>query len=496
MTSATVGSMSTIGNATLVARDRSGVVLVTDPWLGGDDDAYFGSWNLNHEIPDDLVADIMSARFVWVSHGHPDHCNPKSLPRFMGRRILLGDHVGGRLASDLRSMGHDVTVLPDRAWVTLSEGVKVLCVALPIQDSILLVDVAGRLFVNLNDAGTRTCSRLIRQVVAGYEHSYLLMLSGWGDADMFNIYDEKGTFVPTVTPGSTQIGRQLSRMASALGIGNVIPFSSFHCYQRADSVWAQDYVAPLEAYSEGFDEDLRFIPPFSTVDCGDGQVVTCPVVARRPGARPPEDFGDCWADELTAEDRAALTAYFAPKQLVREAFGHVTFRVGGRDARVAMEGPHERGITFEVPRGSLMAAVRHRVFDDLLIANFMRTTFHGGLGSLYDPNFNFWVTKYADNGMAESRSALRDYLREYRRRAGADWDVSGDAEYPGSGSNRQYFGTALVEHSAVSGAVAQAPALEPSNGRGSRTMEVSDLEARLVDAKRVAMRRFRRLMGH
>jgi hypothetical protein len=465
------GSVSTIGNATLIARDSSGVVLVTDPWMGGEDDAYFGSWNLNHLIPDELVADMMGARFVWVSHGHPDHCNPQSLPRFRGRRILLADHVGGRLADDLRSMGHDVTVLPDRRWFTLSGGIKVLCAALPIQDSILLVDVAGRLFVNLNDGGTRTCSRLIRETVAGYEHSYLLMLSGWGDADMCNIYDEDGRFVPTVFPGSVEIGKQLSQMARTLGTGNVIPFSSFHCYQRADSVWAQEYVAPLEAYSEGFDDDLRFIPPFSTVDCADGAVHTHTVAARPPMVRRPEEFGDSWSDELTAEDRSAITDYFATKELVQETFGHVTFRVGGREHRVGMGGPAQRGMTFEVPRQSLMTAVRLRIFDDLLIGNFMKTTFHGDVRSLYEPNFNFWVTKYADNGRAETKAELRAYLGEYRRRAGADWDVVGEGEYPGVGTNGEYFGTL--------------PAAT------TRAMEVSELEARLIQGKREVMRQLR-----
>ncbi len=38
----------TIGNATLICHD-GGPVLVTDPWLDGG--AYFGSWTLSHEIP-------------------------------------------------------------------------------------------------------------------------------------------------------------------------------------------------------------------------------------------------------------------------------------------------------------------------------------------------------------------------------------------------------------------------------------------------------------
>ncbi len=39
----------TIGNATLIPNDDK-PILSTDPWLGSNDYAYFGSWALNYEI--------------------------------------------------------------------------------------------------------------------------------------------------------------------------------------------------------------------------------------------------------------------------------------------------------------------------------------------------------------------------------------------------------------------------------------------------------------
>ena len=71
--------------------------------------------------------------------------------------------------------------------------------------------------------------------------------------------------------------------------------------------------------------------------------------------------------------------------------------------QVELEGPGERGITFAVPRNSLMSAIDYRIFDDLLIGNFMKTTLHG-VKSLYEEpgRFNFSVAKYGDNGLVES----------------------------------------------------------------------------------------------
>ena len=141
--------------------------------------------------------------------------------------------------------------------------------------------------------------------------------------------------------------------------------------------------------------------------------------------RPASEFGDNWSDALEKKDVAAIEAYFARKDRVQDYLGFVNFRVGGRDHTIKMRGPKERGITFAVPRGSLMTSIEYRIFDDLLIGNFMKTTLHGlhelneGKGS-----FIYSVAKYADNGLAESNAEVEAYLAEYRRRAGVDYLIS------------------------------------------------------------------------
>lgn len=65
-----------------------------------------------------------------------------------------------------------------------------------------------------------------------------------------------------------------------------------------------------------------------------------------------------------------------------------------------------------------MTAIRGRVFDDLLIGNYMRTTIHGPLPrrGLY-PDFSPYVAKYADDGGARTKAELKAYRAAYRRRA-------------------------------------------------------------------------------
>ena len=212
-----------IGNATLIVYDGA-PVLATDPWLDHPDGAYFGSWALEYEIPPDQERDVLRAPMIWLSHGHPDHLHPQTLERLKGKRILLPDHVGGRIRADLERGGHQVSVLPDGRWTQISPRVRVLCIANYIQDAILLVDVDGTLFVDLNDAastrpnprsGAKGCFGRAQKIVRGYERSYLLRLSGWGDADMIHLFDEDGRAIGR--PDRTRcIGRSLSDYAEAL----------------------------------------------------------------------------------------------------------------------------------------------------------------------------------------------------------------------------------------------------------------------------------------
>jgi hypothetical protein len=59
---------ATIGNATLIAyEDRP--IVATDPWLGDETPAYFGSWGLSHRIPPDIRQDIMDAEYTGFPMG-------------------------------------------------------------------------------------------------------------------------------------------------------------------------------------------------------------------------------------------------------------------------------------------------------------------------------------------------------------------------------------------------------------------------------------------
>ena len=411
--------VSTIGNATLIAYDKD-PIIATDPWFGDSDPAYFGSWVSSHIFPNNFFQDVLKSKYIWLSHGHPDHINPASMEKLIGKKILLPDHVGSRICKGLLSKNFEVEILPDRKWINLSENIKILCITTVIQDAILLLDVNGRLFINLNDAGTKHCTRYIRDIVKTYENSYLLVLSGFGDADMINCYSETGDFLIPPAKKNLKVGEQLGIQAASLGVNNVIPFSSLHQYQRSDSIWANDYITPLSSYRDSFPKNLNFIPAFSSVDCSTGEFE--PINPKRNilDVKAPEVYGDNWSDELSKLDIEKIDSYFRRKERIKKIISFINFKVGGKDNFFKFNVSSKKGITFEVPRTSLMNSIKYEIFDDLLIGNFMKTTFHN-MESLYEEDFVLFLTKYSDNGRAETETELNEYFKVYKERAGREF---------------------------------------------------------------------------
>ena len=72
----------TIGNATITVFDGD-PVITTDPWVFGK--PYFGSWDHKFKIPNKQLDNIKKSKYVWFSHGHPDHIDPDSFDLFKNK---------------------------------------------------------------------------------------------------------------------------------------------------------------------------------------------------------------------------------------------------------------------------------------------------------------------------------------------------------------------------------------------------------------------------
>lgn len=138
-------------------------------------------------------------------------------------------------------------------WHLLSDRVRVLCVADHNQDGILLVDLDGRLLVNLNDADWWSGWLMtVRGIVSRFDRSFVLKLTGHGDADMINVHDEDGRAVlPESVIEKRPLSEGIRHTMRIVGATSFIPFSSLHRYQRTDSIWAQEHAVRVDEYPSG-----------------------------------------------------------------------------------------------------------------------------------------------------------------------------------------------------------------------------------------------------
>jgi len=406
----------TIGNATLICHDHT-PVLVTDPWTTGG--AFFGSWGLSHAIPEEQLSAIHESKYVWISHGHPDHFSPASLESLRDKQILLSDHVGGLIREGLTARGFKVSVLKDAVWVPLSQRIRVLSIADYYQDSLLLVDVDGKLIVNLNDTMDHGWGGFVKRIIREYKTSFMLHLSGFGDTDMINLYREDGAFITPRAAKKHPVGRSMANWARQWGTRYTVPFSSMHIYQRADSVWADRYTTRLADYPVGWDaKEAELLPAFIRYDLQRDCMSELKPAANLRGPIASEEFGDNWSEPMEAQDRSTITKYFKSFAHLGDFLDFIRVRMGGTEHLVEFRSEHfKRGLTFDTPRGSFMTAVKNEVFDDLLNGNYMKVTLHGKFGAtpLY-PDFTLYVTKFGDNGQAKSADELDRYFASYRKR--------------------------------------------------------------------------------
>jgi L-ascorbate metabolism protein UlaG (beta-lactamase superfamily) len=407
----------TFGNATILAYDSGSPVVVTDPWIRGAQ--YFGSWTLPYTVSARQMESLRQVRYVWLSHGHPDHLNLPSLELFRDKILLVPRHRGDRIASDLRQAGFKVQDLPSGEWVQLSARVRVISYADWNQDAALLIALGDKCGVlNLNDGGALGTRARLRRQLSEFHTRFVLRLINYGDADMMNFFAESGERIKPTAAHPKTLGYDYNHLLKRWDGTHTAPFSCTHAYARTDSQWASAYETPQEAHAQGFNPALgTFIPGYFMYDALKDEITLTPMERAEHVFRRPEEFGDHWEEPLEAGERAEVAAYFRKFEHLRDKFAFINFRVGSRDNVIDLAGPKGVGITFEAPRKSLLEAVRWEIFDDLLIGNFTKTTLHGGLRSLY-PDFTPYVCKYGDNGRAFSSLELRDYFGAYRSAAG------------------------------------------------------------------------------
>jgi CMP-N-acetylneuraminate monooxygenase len=143
--------------------NHHGFSLLTDPWLEGP--AFLGAWT---QYPPPIVdAASLHPDAIWISHEHSDHFHEPTLAKFDRYiPIYTPDFPNRRIISRLRQMGFkNAIAMPFGQTIEISNKLRLTCYepASLWNDAVVLIEIDGLKFLNLNDAGL---NRRIARAVA------------------------------------------------------------------------------------------------------------------------------------------------------------------------------------------------------------------------------------------------------------------------------------------------------------------------------------------
>jgi UDP-MurNAc hydroxylase len=139
-----------VSHACLDIRAR-GKRLVIDPWLS--EPTYWSAWW--HAPPPQFDADLFDADFVYITHWHFDHFDPKTLKKFGKHTTVVVPRfpISG-LPEQLRNVGFErIVELPHGASIRLADGFSLTSYQVSFQDdSVAVVQADDTVLMDLNDA--------------------------------------------------------------------------------------------------------------------------------------------------------------------------------------------------------------------------------------------------------------------------------------------------------------------------------------------------------
>jgi UDP-MurNAc hydroxylase len=293
--------VTTLGHAAAFYRLDSGATLLLDPWLT--DPAYFHSWW--HFPPLRLrVRDLGRIDGVYLSHDHPDHCDPKTLAQLpRDTEFLIANFAGDAVDRILKALGfRNVRRMKFREpfeW----RGARVECLRtdLPWDDSSLLVTDGGATVFDMNDCKFNDASL---DALGARAKIDLALLPYSGAIQFPTCYEMPAQAkLDLCEKRRADHARLFADRASRLRPRFAVPFAAGYCLPSPEQWWMNDInniISPARAR----DELVKAAPR-----AHDGSAVEA--LEMNPG--------DCWDSKTGRVERAAPPPDWSKHfELVRE----------------------------------------------------------------------------------------------------------------------------------------------------------------------------------
>ena len=218
--------------------------LICDPWLEGR--CFNDGWGLLSPTAFQYE-DFETITHVWFSHEHPDHFSPPNLrkiPEEYRRRItiLFQETLDKKLVQYCEKLGFkNVIELDPRRWLTLADGVDILCQPWEgFEDSWLAVKTPDATVLNLNDCPIfdRQEAQSVKDIVGQVDVLFTqFSISSW---------DGNREETARLRAGARKMLRRAVMHAQVFRPEYIVPFASFIWLCHEENAYMNDAMLSME----------------------------------------------------------------------------------------------------------------------------------------------------------------------------------------------------------------------------------------------------------
>jgi hypothetical protein len=259
--------LRTFGHATLVVCEDGEPLIATDPWLLGS--VYWRSWWLEQYPSRQDMDLIANARYVYVTHSHPDHFHPPTLRRLGDPKTLHPAFPHYPVPRYLHSIGIPAEILSPLRWYRLTENVSIMSILSFLDDSILVIDTPDAIVLDVNDANpSKQLLTALRQHLPVKDK--VIVLKSYSPASSAVATYRNGVRAP-IKDKQAYVHRA-EGIAAALGATHYVPFASHAFFSRNDSRWANEHKVTYEDLQKYWSQrSIELCPPFCQFDLATGE---------------------------------------------------------------------------------------------------------------------------------------------------------------------------------------------------------------------------------
>lgn len=222
------------------------ISILTDPWFNGS--AFNDGWNLIYENKENEEFFLNNVNFIWISHEHPDHFQPKFFINNKNYiiknniKIIFQKTKDKRVVNFLKKLNLEVIEIDEKKKTKLSEYTEIILFKAEFYDSSIAIVSNNKTLLNLNDCQYN--EKELKEIKNKCGEIDLLL-------SQFSYAAWKGGKDNYKWREASAINKlnSLEKQCKILNSKCLIPIASFIYFSHKDNFYMNDYINNIDKVS-------------------------------------------------------------------------------------------------------------------------------------------------------------------------------------------------------------------------------------------------------